>query len=123
MTLFEQIGGKPGLDALLRTFYADVRQHAVLGPIFNARIHDWPSHLAKIAEFWSLQTGGPSRYSGGFGAAHLRFPIEPEHFQHWLALWEFNCQRQLTPTSAQAMIAIAHELGSRLRRLVESRPR
>ena len=80
---------------MLRHFYADVRQHEVIGPIFNTRIHDWPAHLAKIAEFWALHTGGPSRYGGGFAGAHLGLGLEPAHFQHWLALWEFNCRRRL----------------------------
>lgn len=121
MTLFEAIGGRPGLDRLLQTFYADVRQHAVLGPIFEAHIRDWPSHMIKIGEFWALQTGGPSRYAGGFGGAHLRLGIGPEHFEHWLGLWEFNCKRHLEPRAAQVMIELAHEFGSRLRRLVTSR--
>ena len=121
-TLYERLGGHTGIAELLRTFYADVRQHTVLGPIFNARIHDWPAHLAKIGEFWALQTGGPSRYSGGFGAAHLRIGIEPQHFELWLGLWDFNCQRQLPPAEAEAMSALAHEFGARLRRLVGMRP-
>ena len=121
-SLYERLGGHDGITELLRTFYVDVRQHAVLGPIFNARIHDWPAHLAKIGEFWVLQTGGPSRYSGGFGAAHLRLGIQPEHFDLWLGLWDFNCQRHLQPLEAEAMSALAHEFGARLRRLVGMRP-
>ena len=26
---------------------------AVLGPIFEAKIHDWEEHLAKLTDFWS----------------------------------------------------------------------
>ncbi len=121
-SLYERLGGHEGIGQLLRHFYADVRQHAVLGPIFNARIHDWPAHLAKIAEFWALQTGGPSRYAGGFGAAHLRLEIEPEHFEHWLALWDFNCERRLPSAEAKAMSELAHDFGRRLKRVVGIRP-
>ena len=117
-TLYERLGGHAGIAELLHTFYADVRQHAVLGPIFNAHIHDWPAHLAKIGEFWALQTGGPSRYGGGFGTAHLRIGIEPRHFGLWLELWDFNGQRHLAPEEGEAMSALAHEFGARLRRLV-----
>lgn len=99
-TLYDRLGGHDGIMRLIRPFYADIRQHAVLGPIFNARIHDWPAHLSKIAEFWARQTGGPSRYGGGFGAAHLTLGIGPEHFEHWLKLWAFNSQRQLPPPEA-----------------------
>jgi hemoglobin len=118
-TLYERLGGLDGIRRLIHPFYADVRQHAVLGPIFNARIQDWAEHQAKIAEFWALQTGGPSRYAGGFGGAHLALDLQPEHFAFWLELWEFNCRRHLAPMEAQEMIDLAHEFGRRLRRLVQ----
>ena len=113
-TLYDRIGGAQGLRDLLRYFYADVRQHGVLGPIFNTHIQDWPAHLAKIGEFWARQTGGPSAYGGGFAAAHLTLGIGREHIQYWLALWEFNCRRQLGESEAVEMIALAHQLGDRL---------
>src|ERR1051326_6347274 len=100
-SLYERLGGHKGILKLIKPFYADVRQHAVLGPIFNAQIHDWPSHLEKITEFWTRQTGGESRYSGGFGSAHLPLGLKPEHFEHWLKLWEFNNNRHLAPREAE----------------------
>jgi hemoglobin len=106
---------------LIRPFYADVRQHAVLGPIFNARIHDWPAHLAKITEFWARQAGGPSRYPGGFGAAHLNLGVGPEHFGHWLALWEFNCRRNLGAREADELVALAHVFAQRLQGILSGR--
>ncbi|MBC8001328.1 MAG: group III truncated hemoglobin [Opitutaceae bacterium] len=120
-TLYDRIGGAGGLRELLRYFYADVRQHSVLGPIFNARIHDWPAHLAKIGEFWARQTGGPSAYDGGFAAVHVPLGIGPEHFRHWLALWEFNCGRQLGEAEASEMIALARQLGERLQMVLSGR--
>ncbi|MGJ8653397.1 MAG: truncated hemoglobin [Opitutaceae bacterium] len=47
-TIFERIGGRAELLHLLRHFYADVRQHELLGPIFNAHIKDWPAHHEKL---------------------------------------------------------------------------
>jgi hemoglobin len=113
-SLYERLGGHEGILKLIRSFYADVRQHAVLGPIFNAKIQDWPEHLEKIAEFWALQTGGGSRYRGGFGVAHLPLGLKPEHFQHWLALWEYNNARHLSAREAEEMNQLAHEFGRRL---------
>lgn len=120
-TLYDRLGGHEGILRLIRPFYADVRQHAVLGPIFNAQIHDWPAHLAKITEFWARQAGGPSRYGGGFGAAHLSLGIRPEHFSHWLGLWEFNSRRELAAPEAEAMIRLAHTFADRLRTLLGHR--
>ena len=120
-TLYERLGGHDGILRLLRPFYIDVRQHAVLGPIFNAHIQEWEPHLAKITEFWARQTGGPSRYGGGFGAAHLSLGIGAEHFTHWLGLWDYNCQRHLAPAEAKEMSALAHEFGERLKFIVAGR--
>ena len=112
-SLYERLGGHDGILKLIKSFYADVRQHAVLGPIFNSKIHDWPTHMEKIAEFWALQTGGPSRYRGGFGAAHIPLELKPEHFQLWLGLWEFNNSRLLAPAEAAEMNALAQQFARR----------
>lgn len=121
-TVFEVLGGRAALLEFLRHFYADVRQDSVIGPIFNRQIHDWPAHLEKIADFWALQTGGPSGYRGGFGAAHLRLDLEEAHFRRWLMLWELNCKSRLDPAAAAWLIARAHELAGNLRRLVGGNP-
>lgn len=118
--LYERLGRHEGLRRLIHPFYADVRQHQVLGPIFNSHIADWAEHQAKIVEFWALQTGGTSQYRGGFAGAHLLLNLSPEHFKHWLVLWEFNCRRHLPPREAGEMIALAHDFGRRLKRVLES---
>ena len=120
-SLYERLGGHDGLLELLHYFYADVRQHRVLGPIFNAHIDDWPAHIAKIAEFWARQTGGPSRYPGGFAAAHLPLGIGAEHFQHWLGLWTVNCQRNLPAAEAKEMTDLAQRIGGQLLRILAGR--
>lgn len=119
-SLYHRIGGRAGLLSLLNAFYADVRQHAVIGPIFNARITDWKAHIAKIAEFWARATGGPSAYSGQMPMKHLALGLQPEHFSHWLELWDFNCRRHLAPAEATEMSQLAHGIGARLRQIVGS---
>ena len=119
--LYTRLGGHEGILKLLRSFYADVRQHAVIGPIFNAQIKDWEAHLAKITEFWALQSGGKSKYGGGFAGAHVNLGLAPEHFQHWLALWEFNTARNLPPHEAAEMNDLAHQFATRLFALTQRR--
>jgi hemoglobin len=120
-SLYERLGGHEGILKLIKPFYADIRQHTVLGPIFNAHIPDWPTHLDKITVFWALQTGGVSRYRGGFGAAHVSLGIGAEHFSHWLALWKFNNARQLALTEASEMNALAQQLAARLSAITQGR--
>jgi hemoglobin len=120
-TVFEFVGGRAALLDFLRQFYADVRQDSLIGPIFDAHIHDWPTHLEKITDFWALQTGGPSNYRGGFGAVHLPLGLAEPHFRRWLMLWELNCKARLEPAAAEYLIGRAHELAGNLRRLVGGR--
>lgn len=125
-TLYERLGGRPRLMHLLRHFYADVRQHREIAPIFLAKIEDWPAHLEKIADFWSNVTGGPIRYGGGMPHKHFPLGLEPRHFEAWLDLWRRNCRAHLPAPEAEEMIRAAEEIGQRLRAMVtlygESKP-
>lgn len=103
---------------LLRHFYADVRQHQEIGPIFAAQISDWPAHLEKIGNFWSNVTGGPMRYDGPMPQRHFPLGLEPRHFEAWLDLWRRNCRIYLAPGEADEMIAAAEAIGERLRWLI-----
>jgi len=114
-TLYDRIGGHGGLKTFLTRFYADVRQHAVIGPIFQSRIQDWPAHIEKIAGFWSGLTGGPQAYGGGLMARHMPLGLSAEHFGHWLTLWSFHCDCHLSPKDAEMFKALAQQIGARLR--------
>ncbi len=119
-TLYERIGGRDGLALLLRRFYADVRQHQVIGPVFNRAIQDWPAHLEKIADFWSNVTGGPIRYAGPMPLKHLALNIGPEHFEAWLDLWRRHCRAHLPAEAAEEMVRAADTIGERLREIIAS---
>lgn len=117
-SLFERIGGRAGLVNLLRQFYADVRQHQVIGPIFEHQIENWPEHIETIADFWSQVTGGPAGYSGRVPERHFPLGLREEHFQAWLDLWEFNCRRLLAPPEADELTNYARQIGRRLRHIL-----
>ena len=45
----EEIGVDAGyIDRFVETFYARIRDDDMLGPIFDARIANWPAHLARM---------------------------------------------------------------------------
>ena len=121
-TLYERMGQFEGILAFIKPFYADVRQHAELGPVFNQTIEDWPAHMNRIAGFWARQTGGPSEYAGGFAGAHMRLGIPPELVDQWLELWKFNCERELQEPERGEMLTLARHLGSNLQRILAGRP-
>lgn len=102
---------------LLKHFYADVRQHAVIGPIFNEQIKDWNRHLELIGDFWTTVSGGTPSYSGQMPAKHMPLGLKEEHFQAWLGLWEHNCRIYLTEDCALEMLTFARHIALRLRML------
>src|ERR1700727_2868965 len=88
-----KIQAKTGIDEamierLVRGFYARVRDDDVLGPIFAAKISDWEPHLQKMCAFWSSVALMSGRYHGQPMAKHLPLPIDAQHFDRWLALFE-----------------------------------
>ncbi len=75
--------------SLVHSFYARVTQDPLIGPIFSAHVHDWPSHLDKMVDFWSSTLRGTARFRGSPMVTHSRLDgVTQEHFQRWLALFQ-----------------------------------
>nr|WP_271844411.1 group III truncated hemoglobin [Cognatishimia sp. SS12] len=116
MQLFEITPAE--VDRIVSVFYARIRRHPELGPIFAAHIAegDWPAHEAKIAQFWRsaiLKEGG---YAGNPMRVHMSTPdVMPRHFTPWLALFDEVLSAQLSPDAAKAFSALAHRIGRGLR--------
>ena len=93
------------LAALVEAFYARVRADALLGPIFNGAIGNWPEHLDKLQSFWSSVMLTTGRYKGKPLPAHVRHAdaITPETFARWLSLWRQTTGELLAPAPAAAM--------------------
>lgn len=90
------------IDQFVDAFYAKIRVDNVLGPIFNARVHDWPDHLAKLKQFWASVLHNAGTYSGRPMPAHVAIPdIGREHFDHWLALFRVTLD-ELAPKEGAA---------------------
>ena len=63
-TLFEWIGGMPGIQKLFEVFYSRVPRDPLLAPVF-AEIT--PEHSKHVAAFVAEALGGPKAYSDGLG--------------------------------------------------------
>jgi hemoglobin len=103
------------LERLVQTFYARVREDAMIGPVFNDAIQDWPEHLDKLQAFWSSVMLTTGRYKGRPMPAHIRHAdrIDGASFARWLALW-----RETTNELFEAEQAAA--LQDRAERIAES---
>ncbi len=76
------------ISAMVHAFYAKVRLDPMLGPVFNAHVDNWDSHLAKLVDFWSSVLRGTGRFSGAPMPKHAALPgLTAELFQRWLVLF------------------------------------
>ena len=105
---------EPLIERLVRGFYAKVRADTVLGPIFAARIEDWEPHLARMCAFWSSVALMSGRYHGTPMARHLPMPIDADHFDRWLGLFEITA-REVCPAEAAAhFVELARRIAASL---------
>ncbi len=89
------IESRAEVDVLVRRFYDQVRDHEILGPVFNEIVTDWEHHLVHLSDFWEmilLQTG-PGRGMFNPTKVHQEFDSKVDHsvtqvhFGNWLELW------------------------------------
>ncbi|HWL56686.1 MAG TPA: group III truncated hemoglobin [Paracoccus sp. (in: a-proteobacteria)] len=112
------------IDRVVAVFYAAIRRHEVLGPVFAAHITDWPAHEAKIAAFWRNAILYERSYDGSPMQAHRRAGnVEPAHFAIWLMLFDETLRRTLPEETAKGWSALAHRIGAGLRMGVENMAR
>ena len=76
------------IKLLVDTFYGKVRENPLLKDIFNNIIQDrWPEHLAKMYNFWQTVLLEEHTYYGSPFVPHAKLPVELEHFDKWLLLF------------------------------------
>jgi hemoglobin len=94
---------EPIIRDLVHAFYAKARCDAVLGPIFDANVKDWPAHLENMCAFWSSATLKSGRYKGHPMLPHARIAeIDKTHFMRWLALFG-ETAAEICPGEAAAL--------------------
>lgn len=100
-----------GVDAayislLVDSFYERIRSDEVLGPIFNARITDWPKHLHQMKHFWASVLHASGTFTGNPMAKHIAIPgIESAEFERWLMLFEETLKAIEPHPDASEMVA------------------
>jgi hemoglobin len=104
------------IASVVTEFYAVVRSHPGLGPVFAAHVSDWPTHEAKIAGFWRNAILFERGYDGNPMAVHKAAGnVRPGMFDAWLGLFDSVLRRELRPDQAAAWSALAHRIGRGLR--------
>jgi hemoglobin len=109
------------IERLVRRFYEHVREDALIGPIFDARIADWEPHLQRMFAFWSAVALMSGRYHGQPMMKHLPLPIDARHFDRWLELFERTARELCPPAAADHFVERAHRIAESLELGVASR--
>jgi hemoglobin len=115
------------IEDLVATFYARIRTHPSLGPIFERVIgDDWTPHLKVMCNFWSSVMLTTGRYKGRPIPAHVRINrqpegsiepplIQPKHFAEWLTLFEATAKDLFAPDLAASFIEKANRIAESLK--------
>lgn len=97
---------------VVAAFYADVRAHPELGPVFAAHVTDWPSHEEKIVRFWRNALLLERSYDGNPMQVHAAAGnVKSNHFPVWLSLFDSVLAREVPQPYAQAWSTLAHRIG------------
>lgn len=89
------------IKQLVDTFYNKVQTNALIGPVFNERIQDrWPQHLEKMYSFWQTVLLEEYTYFSRPFPPHAQLPVEREHFETWLNLFNETVDELFTGDKA-----------------------
>lgn len=100
------------IRAVVDDFYETARQDPLLGPVFEAHVTDWPTHLEKMRGFWATTLRGERRYTGNPFEKHAAVPeLSGDHFQRWLELFTDTLRRHCGPEDAITWEATVRRMG------------
>lgn len=101
---------------LVDTFYARVREDAVLGPVFEARLAGhWQEHMPRMYAFWTKVLLDTGEFQGNVFGKHMALSgIEKEHFVRWLTLFKMTAIEVFGVEGAEPAILVANRIASSL---------
>jgi hemoglobin len=100
------------IDRVVSSFYARVRVHPALGPVFAVHVTDWPHHQEKIGRFWRNALLLQRCYDGNPMQVHRAAgDVKAQHFPVWLSIFDTVLAEELPQHLAQAWSALAHRIG------------
>ena len=102
------INTEADIKRLVDSFYEKVLVDPQIGHIFTDVAQNLAQHMPKLYAFWNSVILGSGSYNGNPMRVHIdlhqRTPLEPEHFQQWLKLWESTIHEMFEgPKAAQTI--------------------
>ena len=101
---------------LVDTFYARVRDDAVLSPVFEAKLAGrWHEHMPRMYAFWTKVLLGTGDFQGNVFGTHMALSgSETEHFVRWLTLFRLTAIDVFGIDGATDALAVAQRIASSL---------
>jgi hemoglobin len=101
---------------LVDTFYGRVREDAVLGPVFEAKLAGhWHEHMPRMVAFWTKVLLDTGEFQGNVYGKHMALSgIEREHFVRWLTLFKMTAIEVFGVDGAGEAILVANRIASSL---------
>ncbi|MEH6433778.1 group III truncated hemoglobin [Massilia sp. DD77] len=101
---------------LVDTFYGRVREDAVLGPVFEAKLAGrWQEHMPRMYAFWTKVLLGTGEFEGNVFGKHMALSgIGSEHFIRWLMLFKLTTVEVFGAEEAKEAILVAERIASSL---------
>ncbi len=101
---------------LVDTFYGRVRDDAVLGPVFEARLAGhWDQHMPRMLAFWTKVLLDSGEFQGNVFGKHMALNgIGKEHFVRWLTLFRMTAIEVFGVDGAEPAILVAKRIASSL---------
>ena len=112
VSLFERLGGEPGIRALVDDFYSIMDAERSAEGI--RALHPPTLEGSRDKFFWFLcgWSGGPDHYISRFGhprlrARHLPYPIATAERDQWLACMQVALERQPWPAALKQQLLVS----------------
>lgn len=116
-TLKKDINTRDDIIVLVNTFYNHVKRDKAIGPFFTEVIKvNWNSHLPKMYDFWENVIFKTGSYKGNTFKVHQNLhneqPLNHDHFNHWLLLFEVTVNELYKGTNADFAKQQANQLAT-----------
>lgn len=104
------------IAAMVDAFYAEIRRHPRLGPLFEAKIAgNWGPHLERMNLFWRSVLMHSGEYYGQPVVKHNALPdLQEDDFRLWIGLFDTVVGGLFDPARANAIIAVARRIAKSL---------
>ena len=99
---------------MVDTFYAKVRQDAVLSPVFEIQLAGrWDAHMPRMYAFWTKILLGHGDFQSNVFGKHMALEgIQREHFVRWLTLFRATAIGIFGPDEAKVPIQVAERIAA-----------